>query len=68
MPNTPEHVLLWGLTWANIIAFVGILVNLLWNFRNSLRDRKTRRNTLKLAVLWRKRHQIIIDAGSCTVT
>jgi hypothetical protein len=39
---------LWSLTWANIIAFGGIIVNLLWNFINSKRDKRTRRNALSL--------------------
>lgn len=48
MATPPEPSLIWGLTWANLIAFGGVLVNLLWNYRNSRRDGKTRVNALRL--------------------
>lgn len=43
-----DHTLLWGLTWANVIAFAGIIINLIWNWRNSSREKKSRTNTRKL--------------------
>jgi len=48
MPPELEHTMLWGLTWANIIAFSGIFLNFLWNYVNSVSARRTRRNTLAL--------------------
>jgi hypothetical protein len=48
MPPEAEHSLLWGLTWANIVAFSGIVLNFLWNFVNSVRATRTRRKTVAL--------------------
>lgn len=41
----PEPTLIWGLTWANIIAFLGIIGNFFFTY---FKDKRTRDNASKL--------------------
>jgi vacuolar-type H+-ATPase subunit I/STV1 len=45
MPALPDGSLFWGLTWANIIAFIGIVGNFIFT---SYKDRKARKKATNL--------------------